>query len=64
MVDHTGLSGIPVVAHENLLITNYSKVVVCIIKFFLTKDNNIFKVLDISRIETLSYPAKVVAFEN
>jgi len=33
MVDHTGLSGIPVVAHENILITSYYKVVGYIIKF-------------------------------
>jgi len=33
-------------------------------KIFLVKDNNIFKFIDISRIETLSYPAKAVAFEK
>jgi len=60
-VDHTGLSRIAVAAQENLLSTSYSKVVGYIIKFSQPGTPNIFKVLDISRIATLSYPAKAVA---
>jgi len=33
-------------------------------KIFLANGNNIFKVIDINRIETLSYPAKALGFKK